>query len=352
MNYKSVAALVLFLAVVLTPGHSSLGRARAASSEEDLHSDTITRALHAYHQRNYDRALTLLRPYETMANPPAAVYFLLGKIYYAHNDFNRAASFSDRALSGLDDPKIRNQLVRLRDRARQLAGINFERRTYRHFHVLIPRSLSVGVADRVNHRIMAAYRGVGGDLGLFPNTRFTVILYRPSSFRRVVGAPAWSSGIFDSKIHVLYDEERNPPYRRSTLIHEYTHALVYSLAQNNVPVWFNEGLATFEEIRHARNGSHKAALSSFDPRHSPPSFQELNRLFQSSSSRREARRAYQNSLSMIRYLHQRQGLGQMERLLETAGRTGSFPEAFRRVMGHELSEFHRRWSRWIAEEAA
>jgi len=350
MKSARIVVLSWWLAVCGLLAGPLCGPGTAAPATIAVSSETVSRALDAYQHRRYRRALRLLQPYANDPDPSGAVHFILGKIYYAANDFQRAHHFSRRAAGKLRNAGAREQLIRLRNRSGQLARLSFQRRTYRHFHVLVPSRLSPGLADRLNHGLMKAYRGVGGDLGYFPKVPVTLIVYPPEPFRRVVGGPTWSSGIFDSKIHLLYRPDRTPPYHPATLYHEYTHALIFALARDHVPVWFNEGLATFEELRHDPGRRGTLSWESLKPRHPLPSFDEIDRMFRSKTDRRRARRAYRYSLSLIHYLRQRHGLGQVERILDAAGKSGSFPRAFRRITGRTLSSFHRRWGRWLEEQ--
>ncbi len=340
---SGVTVLFALGAGVFPPGASHAEPVSSASSE------TVTRAMNAYHRGQYRRALRLLRPYVRKGNTPAAIQFILGKIYYAANDFKRAYHFSRRAAPSLRDLEMYPHVKRLKERSRHLSEIDFRRETHRQFHVLVPHELPPGLAGRLNHGLMRAYREVGGDLGYFPEAPITLIVYPKGQFRNVVKAPAWSTGLFDSKIHLLYRRDRTPPYDAATLVHEYTHAVIYSLAQENVPVWFNEGMATHQEQRHSPDGGNQLGPPSLPPGRSLPSPEEVDGLFQAKNGRKSARRAYRLSLSMVRYLRQRHGPGAMKRLLKTAGRTGSFPEAFRRVTGASLATFHRRWERWLRE---
>ena len=76
----------------------------------------------------------------------------------------------------------------------------------------------------------------------------TVILYTEQQFSDVTRAPEWAGASFDGKIRVpVRGALERPGELERVLAHEFTHALVWSLAPRVVPTWLNEGLAVLFE---------------------------------------------------------------------------------------------------------
>ena len=71
------------------------------------------------------------------------------------------------------------------------------------------------------------------------------MLYTGEQFRDITRAPSWAAGAYDGVIRV---PTRGALDRREelerVLSHEFTHALIRTLAARGVPAWLNEGLAT------------------------------------------------------------------------------------------------------------
>jgi len=82
-----------------------------------------------------------------------------------------------------------------------------------------------------------------------PDNRITVIVYSQSEYRKFVRIPEWSSGFFDGKIRIPVISGNSPQYSlKSTVFHEYTHALQYQKTSGNlINYWFAEGLAKYVE---------------------------------------------------------------------------------------------------------
>src|SRR5258708_34364612 len=81
--------------------------------------------------------------------------------------------------------------------------------------------------------------------GSYPAEPIGVVLYTSEQFRDITRPTAWAAGAYDGIIRVPMRgalEKREELDR--VLSHEFTHALIRSLASRGVPTWLNEGLAT------------------------------------------------------------------------------------------------------------
>ena len=92
--------------------------------------------------------------------------------------------------------------------------------------------------DRALERICAV-------LNTYPTATIPVVLYTTEQFTDITRAPSWAAGAYDGTIRVpmrgaLGDEKELD----RVLAHEFTHALVHTLAKSPIPTWLNEGVAT------------------------------------------------------------------------------------------------------------
>jgi hypothetical protein len=94
----------------------------------------------------------------------------------------------------------------------------------------------------------AAYWRIGTALYTYPADVITVVLYTREQFRDVTRSPEWAGGAFDGRIRVpVLGALQNIKEFERVLTHEFTHALVRSIAPRGVPTWLNEGLAVLFE---------------------------------------------------------------------------------------------------------
>jgi tetratricopeptide (TPR) repeat protein len=82
-------------------------------------------------------------------------------------------------------------------------------------------------------------------LNTYPTDTIPVVLYTTEQFSDITRAPSWAAGAYDGTIRVpmrgaLNDEKELD----RVLAHEFTHALVHTLAKSAIPTWLNEGIAT------------------------------------------------------------------------------------------------------------
>jgi hypothetical protein len=93
-----------------------------------------------------------------------------------------------------------------------------------------------------------AYWRICDVFGAFPPKSVPVVLYTGEQFQDVTRSPKWAAAAYDGIIRVPMRGagEKGEDLDR-VLAHEFTHALVRSLATRGLPTWLNEGLASVLE---------------------------------------------------------------------------------------------------------
>jgi hypothetical protein len=133
-----------------------------------------------------------------------------------------------------------------------------------------------GVADaalaaRAVESIERAADRIGQALSAYPLEPVRVVLYTGEQFRDITRAPAWAGGAYDGTIRVpmrgALAEEKELD---RVLAHEYTHALVHSLAPRGVPKWLDEGLATALEHETTESATAESAARDATPESTTP----------------------------------------------------------------------------------
>jgi tetratricopeptide (TPR) repeat protein len=236
--------------MALRTGHAA---AAAAAFREALAADPRNARLHlgsamaaALERRDEDaraaceKALTL---------DPALVEAraLLGQILYRLHDVTGAirayetlaADSRDAALAREAQAAVERwrREIDLHDRMQQAVGS--------HFTVRFEGPAEATLADRALESLDRAYWRIGQILNVYPSEPIPVVLYTTEQFRDVTRSPAWAAGAYDGTIRVPMRGalERERELDR-VLSHEFTHALIRTLASRGVPTWLNEGLAT------------------------------------------------------------------------------------------------------------
>ena len=169
---------------------------------------------------------------------------LLGQIQYRMGDRALAVRTYETLIAMTpDDRDARATLERwqreaeLHDRMQQAVGS--------HFTVSFEGPAEAALAAEALEYLDRAYWRIGQLLGTYPSEPIGVVLYTGQQFRDITRAPSWAAGGYDGVIRVPMRgalDQREELDR--VLSHEFTHALIRTLAARGVPAWLNEGLAT------------------------------------------------------------------------------------------------------------
>jgi tetratricopeptide (TPR) repeat protein len=261
---------------------------------------------------------------------------LLGSVLYQTGDLDGAIETYQRALA-LDpkNPQLTRQLEAWRKEADLHGG--FRQTLGDHFTVLFEGPAEAELADRAVTLLEADYWRIGTALSTYPTGVITVILYTRDQFRDITRSPAWAGGAFDGRIRVpVQGALQNSAEFERVLAHEFTHALVQSLAARGVPTWLHEGLADCfdgsdfrrkeEQVRLAETRLPLARLEG--------SFSDL--------TAKEAALAYAQSAVAVHTLLDEAGAPAMVSLLSDLGRGVPFASAFERHMPMSYADFQKK----------
>lgn len=290
----------------------------------------------AHLQGREDEARRLL--VDTLKIEPAltAASLLLGDVLYQSGDLDAAIDIYQQALAfAPTHPHLTKRLAAWRKEAALHSG--FGRKLGDHFTVLFEGPAEAELADRAVAILESAYWRIGTALYTYPADVITVILYTREQFRDVTQSPAWAGGAFDGRIRIPVQGalENRAEFER-VLSHEFTHALVQSIASRGVPVWLHEGLAgCFEGSDMAK----REAQVRNAPARLP--LARLERSFADLSTK-DASLAYAESAVAVRALLDLAGPPAVISLLGDVGRGLSFSDAFERHILIPYSDFQKR----------
>jgi tetratricopeptide (TPR) repeat protein len=277
-------------------------------------------------QQSLERALSLMPSYTTAS-------LLLGDILYREGDAAGAVRVYDAALKY--DPANATVKERL-DKASRDAELHsgFYQAQGAHFTVLFEGPADEQLASRALEILDAAYWRVSTALGVFPERVIPVILYTQEQFHDITRSPQWAAGAYDGRIRIpMRGALANERELERVLTHEFTHALVQSVAPKGVPTWLNEGLAvTFEPDGE---GWTESELTSSDRR---LTLEQLAKGFGGLSSS-DARIAYAQSAAVVRTLLNQGGPTVVVSILQDLARGESFAAALERRLAMPFDTF-------------
>lgn len=266
-------------------------------------------------QHELERALEL-RP----SLAPASL--LLGDILYRGSDIAGAIRVYESAQKYA--PNDKTLIARLDSLRREAAVHNeFMASHGSHFTVLFEGPADAGVANRATDMLEAAYWRVSTALGIYPERTITVVLYTREQFRDITRSPQWAAAAYDGRIRLpIRGADADLRELERVITHEFTHALVQSVAPRGVPLWLHEGLAVMFEPGGAAWSQQQLAKA--------PARLPVRRLAESFErlSGADARLAYAQSAAIVRALFDATSPLALGALLQDLARGETFAAAF------------------------
>jgi tetratricopeptide (TPR) repeat protein len=192
-----------------------------------------------------DQAMSYLKR-AVQADPsfPDASY-ILGQVAYAQGDLDLAIKSFERYIKlSPVDREAAKQLEAWRKEATLHDG--YALKPTSHFTVMFEGATQEDISTRVVNVLEAAYVRVGMRLSV-PTESVTAILYTGEQFRDITKSPSWAAGAYDGRIRIPVRGALNAPAELERIVtHEYVHAVIHQLYPR-IPLWLNEGLATYFE---------------------------------------------------------------------------------------------------------
>lgn len=171
----------------------------------------------------------------------------LAQVYKRQGDANEAIRLYEIVATELpNDAGVRDTLDRWK-RERDLHD-NMRTQVGDHFTVSFEGPADAALAEQALESLNRSFWRICDTFSLYPERPVPVILYSAEQFSDITRSPKWAAAAFDGAIRVPMKGagEKGEDLDR-VLAHEFTHALIRSVAKRGLPTWLNEGLASVME---------------------------------------------------------------------------------------------------------
>ncbi|MBI3324430.1 MAG: tetratricopeptide repeat protein [Candidatus Omnitrophica bacterium] len=276
----------------------------------------------------------------------ANAYALLGQIEYNSQRLKEARDAWQKAVEL--DPTLPNARERLAQVKQELPiESKFERLTQASFDIRYTEQLERPVGFDIRDALLRARREVGSDFQCWPKQKVVVLVYSAEQFRKLrQDTPEWVAGQYDGKIRVpLPDQQMNPDTVTGILFHEYTHALVHQLTENQCPLWFNEGLAEYERWKDRQPPWPRLRQAFAQER--LLAWQQLNGQFSTALSAEDVSLAYEQSHSIVRYLVERYGFWRIRQILKAFAKQTPAETVLPAQLHAKWPKLQAEWLAWL-----
>jgi tetratricopeptide (TPR) repeat protein len=317
-NNLPLAAATFKEAITLDPKHAALRFGAGMAAFLQRHD--------AEAKSHFEQAL-LLDPTLTSARAQ------LGMVVRRQGDFQEAIrQFEIVAAEVPGDAGVRDTLERWKRERELHERMRLEVGDF--FTVSFEGPEDAALAAQALESLNRAYWRICDMFGVFPPRSVPVVLYTREQFRDVTRSPQWAAAAYDGIIRVPMRGagEKGEDLDR-VLAHEFSHALIRSLATRNLPTWLNEGLASVLESEGL-----EWATSRTGQAESLPSLTVLAAPF-SRLSGAEAQLAYATSALAARKLLDEAGGAAIANLLRDLGDGVEFEAAFLHRIQKSFADF-------------
>ena len=334
-------------------GHQQFKQKRYEQADEnfikalELYPDeagySLLRGICNYNLKKYDVARYELERARSLDQNSTEVLYYLGLVLFETDRRNDALELWEQALKLSPG---RKEIVALLAKSRREESVEakMDRSNSSRFDLTYNSDVDAVFARSVLDVLEEAANLIGAELGLFPESRVPVGIYKRADYNTVTDSPDWSGGFYDGKIRLPYSTLTEiTPAMRGVLFHEYAHVVVFELTRGNCPLWLNEGIAEmFGRMQHNRPlpefGRAARAGKLIDFRKLEANFNEFSPVV--------AALAYQQSYALVNYMVVTYGWHNIRQILDRLGRGLSFDEAVTTVLKDYNSNYDLMVKEW------
>jgi tetratricopeptide (TPR) repeat protein len=259
---------------------------------------------------------------------------LAGWAYYGLNRIDQAVAEWKRALALRPDAEVQAALEKAqRDKSEEE---NYQENESSHFTLRYSGGAAPALARDVLHTLEMHFSAIESALNYTPPDSIGVILYTQEAFADITRAPGWVGALNDGRIRVPVQGLAGVDGELSRVLkHELTHSFIQQKTHGRAPTWVQEGLAQWMEGQ--RSGENAAALVQiYGEGHALPlawlegSWMRLNADL--------ARLAYAWALANVEYIVEKEGMVDVERILDRIGAGMATETAVKEVLHSDYND--------------
>jgi len=299
----------------------------------------------AYENRRFVKSKEYLSRALTLSAENVTALITLGSICYDEQNMEQAIQYWRQALEVQPGLSNLHTLIAQAERENKVES-TFSDMTSFHFEIRFEGTQRRYEVYDVLRELEAAYDMVGHELHRYPDHKIVALIYSRENYQALTGSPTWTGAIYDGKIRVPMENITGDRDRlRGILRHEYTHALVHELTRNNCPVWLNEGLAQYMELRNRHQPSLENLRQALQDNKIYPLTAMENSFMHLEAD--AAKMAYEQSFAMTEYIIQRYGFWSVNRVLDKLRERTAWSQVLWDEFQLTPERFAQQWQRYF-----
>jgi tetratricopeptide (TPR) repeat protein len=282
----------------------------------------------------FKQALEYLERAKRVAPKNADVYKLAGWAYSGMNRPDQAVAEWKKALELRPDADTLAALEKAkRDKQEEE---NYKENESAHFQLKYNGAAAPALAREVLRTLEGHYEQIESQLNYSPPEPIGVILYTQQGFADITRAPGWVGALNDGRIRVPVQGLSGVDSELSRVLrHELTHSFIQQKTHGRAPTWIQEGMAQWMEGKRSDENA-AVLIQIYNAGQAAP----LGRLEASwmGLSGDVARYSYAWALANVEYIVEKQGMGDMERILDRLAAGSETEAALKEVLRDDYEE--------------
>jgi tetratricopeptide (TPR) repeat protein len=327
----------------------------------------VIKAARFLNSARLDDARSLLADLEKRAPDSPEVKWLRAELAFQSGDYANALALLDKLPDSAVDGMVGSTKKLTRSTLAVVDTFVDVKSPKGHFVIRHAPGPDATIAILAGEVLDAAWEAIGDDLGLKPADPIRVeLLGAPADLAKL--SPLTESEIETTgtialskynKLMVVSPRATIFGYPwMDTLAHEYTHLIVSRISQDTVPVWLQEGLARFEQIRWRRGpavqltNSEQAMLTTALKKGRLITFDEMHPSMAKLPSQDAAALAYAEVYNLVGWMHGKVGFKGLREILSAQKDGKSARRAVSETLELPWSKVEQAWHASLKPVAA
>jgi len=302
----------------------------------------------------YKQALEYLERARRLAPDNADVAKLTGWSYYGLNKMDQAVAEWKRSLALQPDREVEAALEKaLQDRQEEES---YKENESSHFKLRYNGAAEPALARDVLRTLETHFSAIESELSYTPPESIGVILYTQEAFTDITRAPSWAGALYDGRIRVpvqgltSVDQDLSRSLKHElthSFIAQKTHAACMGLKEScaiRAPTWIQEGMAQWMEGQ--RSGENASVLIQDSAAGQVLPLGQLEGDWTRMKSDL-ARYAYAWALANVEYIVQKDGMSDINRILDRIGSGMSTEAALKEVLHSDYNDLMKSTAEYL-----
>ena len=291
----------------------------------------------------YKQSLEYLERARRSAPDNGEIAKLEGWAYYGMNKVDQAVAEWKRALALHPDAEVQSALDKAqRDKQEEE---NYKENESAHFALKYSGTAEPALARDVLRTLEMHFSAIESELNFTPPDSIGVVLYTQEAFADITRAPGWVGALNDGRIRVPVQGLTGVNQELSRVLkHELTHSFIQQKTRGHAPTWIQEGLAQWMEGQ--RSGENAATLAQIYGEGHAASLGRLEGSWMGLPAD-SARYAYAWALANMEYIVEKDGMGDVERILDRIASGESTQAALKEVLHSDYNDVEQATAEYL-----